>query len=266
MLGWPIDFGAYFICRTLHTLGIWQVTILGSKPKWRLNQEEWSQWKPAHTRVDPEDGVLEVSLPSDKEGGLTAVGGSMVVSNHMSNIDGFLLKACFQPMTTKALIKSGVIKAPFVGQLLWLSGQCFVWGNRRGSGVKDKDKTYSSCAEAICNNVPVICFPEGTRRMFGRMNPFKLGMIGAAIDYEWPIHVSIIHGSHRAWPPRELLVNRHPIYVKFADYVIIPRRGLDTADSMANAIRRRMLRLMLDVPGHDPVVTQPTLILLPLSP
>ncbi|EZG45079.1 hypothetical protein GNI_141140 [Gregarina niphandrodes] len=84
-------------------------------------------------------------------------------------------------------------------------------------------------------------------------------MIGAAIDYEWPIHVSIIHGSHRAWPPRELLVNRHPIYVKFADYVIIPRRGLDTADSMANAIRRRMLRLMLDVPGHDPVIERPLL-------
>eukprot|EP01056_Protomagalhaensia_sp_Gyna25_P001123 Protomagalhaensia_sp_Gyna_25__1122@NODE_154_length_4779_cov_328_335443_g120_i0_p2_GENE_NODE_154_length_4779_cov_328_335443_g120_i0NODE_154_length_4779_cov_328_335443_g120_i0_p2_ORF_typecomplete_len447_score60_54Acyltransferase/PF01553_21/1_9e03Acyltransferase/PF01553_21/9e18DAGAT/PF03982_13/2_4e03DAGAT/PF03982_13/0_14Lip_A_acyltrans/PF03279_13/0_4_NODE_154_length_4779_cov_328_335443_g120_i034384715 len=185
-------------------------------------------------------------------------GSCIVMCNHLSNIDGFTVKAGLFPSVSKAIIKAEVKWVPFIGTTIYLSGQPLVHftSERGGWGTAHKDDLLTACKRVLNRNFPLIVYPEGVRRRFGRMAPFRYGMFNLAIENGYPILPCVIHGSQHAWPVDSMLVDFADIYLKFGDELVLPRKN-DTPDMLIEVVRGKMLEMLEDIPGYDPVAEAP---------
>jgi len=109
----------------------------------------------------------------------------VVVANHQSNADAFLLS--YLPWDMRWVAKRELFGVPVVGWLLRLSGDIPV---RRG----DRESAARMRAQARDTGLSVMIFPEGTRSRDGRLQPFKDGAFRLAIE---------AHASARVLEPIE---------------------------------------------------------------
>eukprot|EP01057_Protomagalhaensia_wolfi_P001184 Protomagalhaensia_wolfi_Nauph_80__1183@NODE_169_length_3347_cov_534_512696_g127_i0_p1_GENE_NODE_169_length_3347_cov_534_512696_g127_i0NODE_169_length_3347_cov_534_512696_g127_i0_p1_ORF_typecomplete_len444_score71_58Acyltransferase/PF01553_21/3_4e18DAGAT/PF03982_13/0_14Endomucin/PF07010_12/0_27_NODE_169_length_3347_cov_534_512696_g127_i019123243 len=214
------------------------------------------------TKILPGGQTVEVcKLPRRIQDNKVRLPGSCIVMcNHLSNIDGFTVKAGLFPSVSKAIIKAEVKWVPFIGTTIYLSGQPLVHftSERGGWGTARKDDLLNACKRVLNRNFPLIVYPEGVRRRYGRMAPFRYGMFNLAIENGYPILPCVIHGSQRAWPVDSMLVDFADIYLKFGDELVLPRKD-DTPDMLIEVVRSKMLELLEDIPGYDPVAEAPFL-------
>jgi 1-acyl-sn-glycerol-3-phosphate acyltransferase len=113
-------------------------------------------------------------------------GRTVVVSNHESNADPFLVS--FLPGEMKCLGKASLFRIPVVGWMMRMAGDIPV---ERG----DSDAARAAmgvCARWLDRGVPVMLFPEGTRSKDGQLLPFKDGAFrspsrpGRTSSWRWP--------------------------------------------------------------------------------
>lgn len=122
------------------------------------------------------------------------------VSNHVSNIDPFLL--AHLPFQMKFLAKSVLFRIPFVGWGITLAGDIpLVRGSTRS--IK---KAMHRAAFYVQRGMPVLFFPEGTRSRTGELLPFKDGAFRLAVEQEAHVLPMAVYGTMHAltkgdWKP-----------------------------------------------------------------
>ncbi|XXF74960.1 lysophospholipid acyltransferase family protein [Myxococcaceae bacterium GXIMD 01537] len=121
-------------------------------------------------------------------------GRTVVVSNHESNADPFLIS--FLPWEMKWLGKSSLFKIPVAGWSMWLAGDIPVRRGERDSATA----AMQTCAKWLDKGMPVMIFPEGTRSKTSELLPFKDGAFRLAIETGADILPLAVSGTRRALP------------------------------------------------------------------
>lgn len=107
----------------------------------------------------------------------------IIVSNHQSNLDVFILGS-MMPKYTVALGKKDILYLPFFGQLFWIAGNIVIDRYNRGKAMQAMRKV----SEVMKKEGKVVwIMPEGTRSRTGELLPFKKGAFYTAIAGELPI-------------------------------------------------------------------------------
>lgn len=168
-------------------------------------------------------------------------GHTVVVSNHMSHLDSFLLS--FLPWEMKWLAKSSLFKIPFVGWGMRWAGDIPVV---RGAG-DSINVAMAKCAEYLRAGMPVCIFPEGTRSTHEGMLPFKDGAFRLAIETGSDILPVAVAGTRKALPKHSWKFNFSKGVVKVGKP--IPTTGLNTdhIDALKAAARLQIETMLLEI-------------------
>ncbi|MFL5353329.1 lysophospholipid acyltransferase family protein [Archangium sp.] len=121
-------------------------------------------------------------------------GRTVVVSNHESNADPFLIS--FLPWEMKWLGKASLFKIPVVGWSMWLAGDIPVRRGEKDSALE----AMATCARWLDKGMPVMIFPEGTRSKTDELLPFKDGAFRLAIETGADVLPLAVSGTRRALP------------------------------------------------------------------
>jgi len=153
------------------------------------------------------------------------------MSNHMSILDGPLL-FMLVPQAARVLLKKEVLKIPVVGHGMRLVG--FVPVDRKGirGGKKSIDRATKLIEE---KGYSFLIFPEGTRSLDGRMQPFKRGGFFLAVKSRAAILPITLEGSYELMPKGSFFAKRGKISVIF--HPPLPTHGYDI-DSLPGLMGR----------------------------
>ncbi len=121
-------------------------------------------------------------------------GRTVVVSNHVSHLDSFIIASL--PWEMKWLGKRSLFNIPFVGWNMWLTGDIPVVRGSRASVAR----AMARCAHYLQRDVPVCIFPEGTRSPTADLLPFKDGACRLAIENGADILPVAVAGTQRGLP------------------------------------------------------------------
>lgn len=165
-------------------------------------------------------------------------GNTVVVSNHQSQADPFLISHL--PWEMKWLAKRTVFHVPVIGWSIGLAGDIPV---ERGDRESAK-KAMAKCAEYLQRGMPVMIFPEGTRSRDGKMLPFKNGAFRLAIENGSDILPLGAVGTNRAFPKGTWRVGRAEAYVAVGDPISTKGMTLDDIPELAEQTREAMQELL----------------------
>jgi 1-acyl-sn-glycerol-3-phosphate acyltransferase len=121
----------------------------------------------------------------------------VIVSNHLSNLDGPLLVHSL-PVNPRVLIKAEARRIPLVGWILKLAGFVFV---DRSSAARRQQALEDAVASIARTRSPFLVFPEGTRRRGAAPGEFKKGSFVIARRAGAPVLPVRIRGSEHLLPP-----------------------------------------------------------------
>lgn len=150
----------------------------------------------------------------------------VVVSNHQSIIDIFVVLACL-PLHFKFIAKKELFRVPFLGWHLFFAGYIPL---DRGNASSAKE-AMNRAGEWIKKKVSVLFFPEGTRSETGQMKPFKPGAFKLAQQEGVPVLPVVLYGTGQAIPKKSWILRDHSrFYISIEKPVFIgPHESLDEA-------------------------------------
>jgi 1-acyl-sn-glycerol-3-phosphate acyltransferase len=121
-------------------------------------------------------------------------GAAVIVANHASLVDILVLYGLFRPF--KWVSKAELGRVPFVGWVLRLNDCVLV---RRGDRESIRQMMEESRAH-LADGSPLLLFPEGTRTLDGRLQPFKDGGFKLAAETGAPVIPVAVAGTFEALP------------------------------------------------------------------
>lgn len=116
----------------------------------------------------------------------------VVVANHQSFVDILLISHL--PWEMKWMSKESLMRIPFVGWMMRMSGDIRVVRGQKDSIIK----AMAACRDRLDKNVSVMIYPEGTRSKTGEVGPFKDGAFRLAIESGCPIVPMAVNGAYSA--------------------------------------------------------------------
>lgn len=168
-------------------------------------------------------------------------GHTVVVSNHMSHLDSFLLS--FLPWEMKWLAKSSLFKIPFVGWGMRWAGDIPVVRGAAGSINIAMEK----CAEYLRLGMPVCIFPEGTRSTQEGMLPFKDGAFRLAIETGSDVLPVAVAGTRKALPKHSWKFNFSRGVVKVGQPIPTKGMGRDHVEQVKAAARAQIEAMLQEI-------------------
>jgi 1-acyl-sn-glycerol-3-phosphate acyltransferase len=169
----------------------------------------------------------------------TVAGRTVVVSNHESQVDPFLIS--YLPWEMKWLGKASLFRIPVVGWMMRIAGDVPV---HRGDSASGKG-AMAVCARWLARGVPVMIFPEGTRSLDGSLLPFKDGAFRLAIETGADMLPIAVRGTHDALPKYSWRFHRAEARVTVG--TPLSTRGLTLADlETLKASARREIEALRD--------------------
>ncbi|KAL8272532.1 hypothetical protein Esti_003531 [Eimeria stiedai] len=148
----------------------------------------------------------------------------IVVVNHTSKLDPWVVGSVLLGTPTIYVVKRSLLKVPFAGWAQYLAGCLTVqftkekggWGTQPGA-VQEMMK---DALKALSDGISVVVFPEGTRSVTGRLQPFKNGFFRLAAEnpdiYILPI---ALHNNFNLWPVTSALLNPGTSYIAAGDFI-----------------------------------------------
>lgn len=123
----------------------------------------------------------------------------VVIANHQSQFETFLLQVLFSPQAT--ILKRELLWVPFFGWALALLKPIKIDRKKATNALKQ----IMQQGEARLNDgIPVVIFPEGTRQSPGELGPFSIGGAMLANRAKVPV-VPVAHNAGDCWPARSML-------------------------------------------------------------
>jgi 1-acyl-sn-glycerol-3-phosphate acyltransferase len=116
----------------------------------------------------------------EETGGLPVLQNALLVANHISWVDVFVINACYP---SHFVAKSEVRGWPLIGPLSALAGTVFV-ARERPSQLKT---TVGQLARKLRAGERIACFPEGTSAAQGDLQPFRANLFEAAVEAGVPV-------------------------------------------------------------------------------
>lgn len=104
------------------------------------------------------------------------VGPHVVISNHESHLDAFLISHL--PWEMKWLAKRSLFRVPFIGWCMALAGDVAIERGERNS----VGRALGRCRRYLERGTSVFLFPEGTRARTDELQPFKPGAFRLALE------------------------------------------------------------------------------------
>ena len=137
-------------------------------------------------------------------------GACIFAANHCSNLDGVILLPAI-PRRIALFAKRELFRLPVLGLGMRLAGFVAVdrAGKRAAAGV-------ATAVETLQAGLSVFIFPEGTRSLDGRLQPFKKGAFAMAIEAGAPVVPVAVAGTHRLLPRGQWIVRPGEVVVHFA--------------------------------------------------
>lgn len=130
--------------------------------------------------------ILSVRVIIDGNADIVASGATLIVSNHLSYLDGIILGSIFPVVY---LSKKEIKSWPLVGWMASISGTIFIDRAR-----KDKSPEYlSEILRKMNDNVNVLLFPEGTSTNGENILPFQSVFFAAPLKIRCKILPITIH-------------------------------------------------------------------------
>lgn len=160
-------------------------------------------------------------------------GGVLLISNHVSFLDVFLLGIMLRrPLN---YVARSTLFIPVLGFLMRTVGAFPI--NRDGLGAQGLKETL----RRLRNGGIVILFPEGTRSKDGELAELKPGITTLGERAGVPIVPAGLAGTFEAWPRHRLFPKAHPIRVHFGPPILPSETaGLDPQTTL-QLLRDRML-------------------------
>jgi 1-acyl-sn-glycerol-3-phosphate acyltransferase len=163
-----------------------------------------------------------------------ATGGALVISNHQSHFDVFVLGMAV-PRPLNYMARSSLFFPP-LGTLIRTVGGFAI--RREGIGAEGLKETLRRLRAGGI----VVLFPEGTRSRDGELGPLKPGIAALATRTRVPVVPTAIAGTFEAWPRFHWFPRPHPIRIHFGP-PITPEQlaGLDP-EAITALLRERILQ------------------------
>lgn len=162
-----------------------------------------------------------------------ATGGALMVSNHLSHLDVFILGIPLaRPLN---YVARSTLFFPPLGILIRSVGGFPI--QREGMGAQGLKETLRRLRKGGI----VLLFPEGTRSRDGELGELKSGISVLAARARVPVIPAAVAGTFEAWPRSRPFPRPHPIRVQYGR-PISPEElaGLD-ANAVTELIRARIL-------------------------
>lgn len=135
---------------------------------------------------------------------------AIFVSNHVSQLD-INAASWAIPHPIVFLAKSSIRKVPILGTLNERVGTVFI---NRSDQSKSREAVFQ-LETTLKKGISVLVFPEGTRSMNERIQPFKKGAFYLAAHAQIPIVPLHIYGTQKVLPKGSFLIQSNPIHVRF---------------------------------------------------
>jgi 1-acyl-sn-glycerol-3-phosphate acyltransferase len=177
----------------------------------------------------------------------------VVVSNHESNLDPFLIMHALPELIIRFVIKRQIMNVPLFGYSLGRTGNVTV--DRRGAG--DVQRIQQSMA-ARAPEVSILFFAEGTRARDGAFREFKKGAFATAIEERLPVLPIGMAGAFWADPPGTPILRRGAVALEVGaplpvkDMKREDRDGLRDQAHAAVAALRAQARARVRAAGQEP--------------
>ena len=165
----------------------------------------------------------------------------VVVSNHMSNADPFLLS--WLPWDMQWISKDELFHLPLFGWLLQLSGDI---GVKRGEGDSVR-AMLARCRHALSHGLSLMIFPEGTRAKDGGMGKFKDTAFQLAIEEGTPVLPIALSGTRPCMPKGAKFFGRAHAIARVLEP--IDTKGMTLADlpRLRDQARERIEAAVLEI-------------------
>ena len=157
---------------------------------------------------------------------------AIYVTNHTSIADMFVTVA-LAPLDTVGVVRRGIEKYPFFGQVYLLSGHLILDRDDRSKAVAEM-KALASDQKKY--DLSIWIWPEGTRSASGRLLPFKKGPVHLALQTGLPIVPVVVTGAHKVWPKGTTTVHSVPIGVEVLPAIDTSTWTIDEVDSRTQEI------------------------------
>lgn len=130
-------------------------------------------------------------------------------ANHQSQFDIFLLQG-YLGLDFRWLAKKELFSIPIWGRSMRMTGYIPVDRSHGRAAMQSLEEA----AARIAAGTSVIIFPEGTRSIDGRLQPFKSGTMLLAIKSKVPLVPVAIIGTHTILPKGKLLATPGKVTIK----------------------------------------------------
>lgn len=165
-------------------IGLWcaLVTTVFYLVSFPANKKKWLAWAYAQGLNVGVKAILGVKIKVVGRENMIP-GPAVVIMNHQSNFDP-LLQGVVYPKNAIIIGKKELEKIPLWGRIFYASNNIMV--DRYGAG-KSSSAVDLSVERLQRDDCYIWIFPEGTRSLGGKMNPFKNGAFRMAIGAQVPI-------------------------------------------------------------------------------
>ncbi|MEM7431192.1 MAG: lysophospholipid acyltransferase family protein [Pseudomonadota bacterium] len=173
-------------------------------------------------------------------------GDCVVVGNHMSYVDGLLLRG-YLPARFSFVIKGEVRKVPVLHFLLRRSGSRFVDRNEGAASARDARQIV----KAAKSGQSLAVFPEGTFKADPGLLPFRPGAFAAAVAGKVPTVPIVLAGTRHMLPAGRAIPRFSRIRITILPPIDTAHTAYASRRDLAAEARRRILEV-LDEPDLDP--------------
>ncbi len=145
-----------------------------------------------------------------------ANGPYVVIANHASMIDGFVLGVGV-PRPLFIMVKKEAFENPIIG---WVLRKCLAFPIDR---ERPDPRAIRTALQTLEDGNALGLFPEGTRNFNGQVRPFKPGALKIALKQKSAIVPAYISNTHLLMPPGAWFPRMVPIRISFGKPIELAR-------------------------------------------